>query len=83
MTYPGSPQIVVGDCTLLVALTTLKQSDLSRRMPDVLPQQPFCPVRTGRQAARCRLAYYPPAAALVAAGHCVAVFAARGSDASP
>ena len=41
MTYPDSPQVVVGTRTLLVAMVELKQSTQSGRLPEVAAGQPF------------------------------------------
>jgi hypothetical protein len=41
MTYPDSPQVVVGQRTLMIALRELEQSARSGRLPEVLAGQPF------------------------------------------
>jgi hypothetical protein len=41
MTYPDSPQVVVGTRTLMIALTELEQAGWGGRLPEVAAGQPF------------------------------------------
>lgn len=62
MTYPDSPQVVVGQRTLMIALVELEQSAWSGRLPDVAPGSPFWS-RSDRAAGlvSAGLAAYAPA----------------------
>jgi hypothetical protein len=68
MTYPDSPQMIVGTRTLMIALRELEQSTRAGRLPEVLAGHPFW--------ARSR-----DAAGLVAAG--LAVYAPTGTQLRP
>jgi hypothetical protein len=61
MTYPASPQIVVGTRTLMIAQRRLRQDTISQRLADVQPGQPFY-ARTDRAAGlvEANLAAYAP-----------------------
>jgi hypothetical protein len=62
MTYPDSPQVVVGTRTLMIALVELEQSGWAGRLPEVKAGQPFW-ARTSQAAelVAAGLAAYAPA----------------------
>ena len=62
MTYPSTPQVVVGLRTLLVALVELEQSGWAGRLPEVMPGSALW-ARTDQAAelAAAGLAAYAPA----------------------
>ena len=86
MTYPDSPQIVVGTRTLMIALAAeLEQSTQSGRLPEVLVGQPFW-ARTDQAAELVAAAWRrmrPPAPRTRPGPPTDAGFARGTSNASP
>jgi hypothetical protein len=90
MSYPSSPQVVMGSRTLMIALAPLEQSGLSGRLPNVPPGAAVW-VATSQAAglAAASLAAYAPSGTPLPPwepAHCVhgiPGFAAATTNSSP